>query len=234
MYVETGEGYRSPPVDYAGEICYNSAVNSKRKAEEMDTVLGIIGLILDFFRKSRVARIALVIAAIVLIDAIIIGTKTKQINAEAEARIAAAEQQYASQLALIQAQTQVAPTQTHTQSKVSAEAECLAKVVAGCATYSSENVQRAVAWCVLNRVDSVLYPDSIQEVCEQANQWQGYENAPLIDSICILCQNVIDTWAAGGVRDVPQGCLFLRMTEDGVELRTEFKGGNIWNVYNEK
>ena len=89
-----------------------------------------------------------------------------------------------------------------------------------------------MAWCVLNRVDSALYPDTIEEVCEQANQWQGYENAPLIDSICRVCQDVIDTWQSGGVRDIPRECVFLRMTEDGVELRTEFTGGNTWNVVN--
>lgn len=61
---------------------------------------------------------------------------------------------------------------------------------------------------------------------------QGYENAPLIDSICQVCQDVIDTWQSGGVRDIPRECVFLRMTEDGVELRTEFTGGNTWNVVN--
>ena len=57
-------------------------------------------------------------------------------------------------------------------------------------------------------------------------------NTPLIDSICRVCQDVIDTWQSGGTRDIPRECVFLRMTEDGVELRTEFTGGNTWNVVN--
>ena len=47
-----------------------------------------------------------------------------------------------------------------------------------------------------------------------------------------VCQDVIDTWQSGGVRDIPRECVFLRMMEDGVELRTEFTGGNTWNVVN--
>ena len=68
--------------------------------------------------------------------------------------------------------------------------------------------------------------------CIPIRSRQGYENTPLIDSICRVCQDVIDTWQSGGTRDIPRECVFLRMTEDGVELRTEFTGGNTWNVVN--
>ena len=86
--------------------------------------------------------------------------------------------------------------------------------------------------CAQPRGQRAVSRYEFKEVCEQANQWQGYENAPLIDSICQVCQDVIDTWQSGGVRDIPRECVFLRMTEDGVELRTEFTGGNTWNVVN--
>ena len=199
----------------------------------LDMILNVLAYIwygIKKIFKNPVSRDAAIVLLAVLISVLVINARTKSINEQAEQRIAAIEQRYQSELAAAQSQAAV-PAQAQ-QSQYSEDAEYLAKVVAGCATYYSENVQRAVAWCVLNRVDSALYPDTIKEVCEQANQWQGYENAPLIDSICQVCQDVIDTWQSGGVRDIPRECVFLRMTEDGVELRTEFTGGNTWNVVN--
>ena len=210
--------------------------NPQRRAELMqvlDMILNVLAYIwygIKKIFKNPVSRDAAIVLLAVLISVLVINARTKSINEQAEQRIAAIEQRYQSELAAAQSQAAV-PAQAQ-QSQYSEDAEYLAKVVAGCATYYSENVQRAVAWCVLNRVDSALYPDTIKEVCEQANQWQGYENAPLIDSICQVCQDVIDTWQSGGVRDIPRECVFLRMTEDGVELRTEFTGGNTWNVVN--
>ena len=199
----------------------------------LDKILDVLAYIWCWIKrifKNPVSRDAAIVLLAVLVSVIVISAKTKSINKQAEQRIAEIEQRYESELAAAQSQT---TDSTEQQSQYSADAEYIAKVVAGCATYYSENVQRAVAWCVLNRVDSALYPDTIKEVCEQANQWQGYEDAPLIDSICQVCQDVIDTWQSGGVRDIPRECVFLKMTEDGVELRTEFTGGNTWNVVND-
>ena len=199
----------------------------------LDMILDVLAYIwygIKRIFKNPVSRDAAIVLLSVLVSVLVINARTKSINEQAEQRIAAIEQRYQSELAAAQSQTADSAATSTQQSKYSADAEYIAKVVAGCATYYSENVQRAVAWCVLNRVDSALYPDTIKEVCEQANQWQGYENAPLIDSICRVCQDVIDTWQSGGTRDIPRECVFLRMTEDGVELRTEFTGGNTWNV----
>ena len=199
----------------------------------LDMILDVLAYIwygIKKIFKNPLSRDAAIVLLSVLVSVLVINARTKSINEQAEQRIAAIEQRYQSELAA--AQTAGSTTQSTQQSQYSADAEYIAKVVAGCATYYSENVQRAVAWCVLNRVDSALYPDTIEEVCEQANQWQGDENAPLIDSIGQVCQDVIDTWQSGGVRDIPRECVFLRMTEDGVELRTEFTGGNTWNVVN--
>lgn len=212
--------------------------NPQRRVELMqvlDMILDVLAYIwygIKRIFKNPVSRDAAIVLISVLVSVLVINARTKSINEQAEQRIAAIEQRYQSELAAAQSQTADSAATSTQQSKYSADAEYIAKVVAGCATYYSENVQRAVAWCVLNRVDSALYPDTIKEVCEQANQWQGYENAPLIDSICRVCQDVIDTWQSGGTRDIPRECVFLRMTEDGVELRTEFTGGNTWNVVN--
>ena len=160
----------------------------------LDMILDVLAYIwygIKKIFKNPLSRDAAIVLLSVLVSVLVINARTKSINEQAEQRIAAIEQRYQSELAA--AQTAGSTTQSTQQSQYSADAEYIAKVVAGCATYYSENVQRAVAWCVLNRVDSALYPDTVEEVCEQANQWQGYENAPLIDSICQVCQDVIDT-----------------------------------------
>ena len=199
----------------------------------LDKILDILLLLWDGLKRlfeNPISRKIIILLAIVLADIVFLNVKTKAINRQAEEKISAIEQRYAAELAAARAQTQ--SSSSTQQYQISEDSEYMAKVVAGCSTYYDENVQRAVAWCVLNRVDSALYPDTIKEVCEQANQWQCYENAAVIDSICELCQSVIDTWKSGGKRDVPQDCLFLRMTADGVELRTDFNGGNVWLVEN--
>ena len=199
----------------------------------LDKIMDILLLLWDGLKglfENPISRKIIILLAIVLADIVFLNVKTKAINRQAEEKISAIEQRYAAELAAARAQTQ--SSSSTQQYQISEDSEYMAKVVAGCSTYYDENVQRAVAWCVLNRVDSALYPDTIKEVCEQANQWQGYENAAVIDSICELCQSVIDTWKSGGKRDVPQDCLFLRMTADGVELRTDFNGGNVWLVEN--
>ena len=181
------------------------------------------------YLKSPFVLLVLFVLVVIVFDIIFIGAQTRKIQEEANAAVAQWKDYYAAQA---QAPATGNGGDVQTLPQVSEEAQYLAKVVAGCSTYYSEKVQRAVAWCVLNRVDSALYPETIIEVCQQANQWQGYDNAEVIDSISTLCQDVIDTWRAGGVREVPQDCLYFKMLEDGIELRTEFTGGNTWIIKN--
>ncbi len=114
------------------------------------------------------------------------------------------------------------------------DAEYIAKIIYGCALYRAETVQEAVAWCVLNRVDSPLYPDTIAEVATQAQQWQGYsENSPVVTALYDTAQSAIDAWHNGERRPIPQDCLWFVMTDDGIQLRTKFEqtsACNYWEV----
>ena len=55
-----------------------------------------------------------------------------------------------------------------------AEAELLARTVWGEARGCGTEQQAAVVWCVLNRVDSERFPDSIAAVVTQPSQFFGY------------------------------------------------------------
>ena len=53
--------------------------------------------------------------------------------------------------------------------------------------------QSAVVWVVLNRVDSDLFyfPDTIVEVCTQKNQFAYRKDAPVLDELCDIAEDVL-------------------------------------------
>lgn len=74
-------------------------------------------------------------------------------------------------------------------------AKYLANVAWGEARGCSVTEQAAVMWCVLNRVDSPVFPDSVKEVVTQPNQFDGYsENNPITSSLLGLANDVMTYW----------------------------------------
>lgn len=77
------------------------------------------------------------------------------------------------------------------------EATYIAKTIWGEARGCSKMEQAAVAWCILNRVDSDLpyIPNSIREVVTQKGQFHGYsKDFPVDDDIYDLAVDVIERW----------------------------------------
>ena len=72
----------------------------------------------------------------------------------------------------------------------------LAKVMCREARGCSVVEQSAVAWCVLNRVDSSdpYYPDTIEGVVTQPNQFAYYEDTPVTDHFVALATDVLIRW----------------------------------------
>ena len=77
------------------------------------------------------------------------------------------------------------------------EATYIAKTIWGEARGCSKMEQAAVAWCILNRVDSDLpyIPNNIREVVTQKGQFHGYsKDFPVDDDIYDLAVDVIERW----------------------------------------
>ena len=115
-----------------------------------------------------------------------------------------------------------------------ADCEAVARVLYGTALHHSEEAQKAVVWCIINRVESSLYPDSITEVCEQDSQWMGYspEN-PIIESLYEIADEVLSGWEQGGYRAISPDYLFLAWSRDEIVLKTTFTDGkntHYWRV----
>lgn len=92
---------------------------------------------------------------------------------------------------------------------------------------------KAEYWCAINRCESPLYPNTIEEVCSQPGQWMGYsEDNPVIDRYYDLAVEVLEAWENGGVRNLPADCLWFTWNgPESITFRTAFDGsGNDWRV----
>ena len=118
-----------------------------------------------------------------------------------------------------------------------AEVEAIAKTVYGEAMVTgSDKEMSAVVWCILNRVDSPVYPDSIIEVITQHKQLHGYhEENPMDAGIEALVLDVLGRWEAEKQgqenvgRTLPAEYLFFWGDGWHNYFTTEFQGGDEWD-----
>ena len=116
------------------------------------------------------------------------------------------------------------------------DADLITKTVWGEARGCNATQQAAVAWCILNRVDSAAFPDSIQAVVTQKYQFAGYcSDNPVELDILALVYDVLARWSMepefnGSVgRVLPENYLFF--TGNGIEnafTETLF-GRTVWD-----
>ena len=81
----------------------------------------------------------------------------------------------------------------------------LCKVTYGEAGSLSKTQQAAVVWCILNRVDSVAYPNTIAKVITQKSQFYGYrESNPINETTKSVVLDVLNRWVRekNGATDV--------------------------------
>lgn len=115
--------------------------------------------------------------------------------------------------------------------QIEVEAEWVARVLQGMNDNTAEG-KRSICWCIFNRVDSALYPATVEGVCNQASQWVGYSDKNTItqENYNIAYEQVLK-WHSGGVRPMRPDFLFLSWSSDDIVLRTQFtdgKGCHYW------
>lgn len=118
-----------------------------------------------------------------------------------------------------------------------AEVEAIAKTVYGEAMVTgSDEEMSAVVWCILNRVDSQIYPDSIIGVITQYKQFHGYhEDNPVDAGIETLVLDVLGRWEAEKQgqenvgRTLPTEYLFFWGDGWHNHFTTKFQGGDEWD-----
>lgn len=111
------------------------------------------------------------------------------------------------------------------QAAMSAEAGWIAKVLYGMKDNSVRDL-RTATWCILNRVDSAWYPDSVQGVCEQKQQWMGYSaDNPVLTDLKDLAMGELEQWYEGE-RPVGAEFVYLYWTPQKVTLRDQWQDGS--------
>ena len=104
------------------------------------------------------------------------------------------------------------------------EAEYIAKLLYGQARYNSPEAQKAIAWLIINRVESPYYPNSVQEVVEQPSQWMGYNDNNIIeDRLYEVALTAVNDWHNGAHRPFSADFLYMVWTSDEITLRTTFE-----------
>lgn len=114
------------------------------------------------------------------------------------------------------------------------EAECIAKVLYGTARNHSSDGQRAVIWCILNRVEHTSYPDTVIEVCEQPQQWMGYdESNPVIEELYDISLETLKSWYNQEHRPMSADYIFMSWSSNEIVLRDTFEekpGTHYWRI----
>lgn len=176
---------------------------------------------LAFFLKRSTQTHALAFLLGVAVGVVTLRATTQQQELSAHEPVAAAA-----------AETVVQPTGTVHQTDY--DAECVARVLYGIRGYElSDNAKTAVIEVIENRVADTACEfravNSIVDVCEQPNQWQGYvSGGSYLKEDYELAQKVL--YDDSNARSIPEGCFFLVVNTGEVIARTEWDGGNEWSV----
>ena len=107
----------------------------------------------------------------------------------------------------------------------------VAKTIHGEAGICDEMQKAAVAWCICNRVDCADFPNTIEEVVTQPNQFKGYseEKEPTEDEYRIA-EEVLTKWMNGSEdRVLPKRFLFFHSNKKGKNIfTTNHLKGETW------
>lgn len=91
--------------------------------------------------------------------------------------------------------------------------------------YSLTPEAKALAcWVVLNRMESSEYPDSIEDVLLQPEQFCEFsDKEEPTEANFIIATNQLSRYHNGDIRPVPSTAVFITVSNNGVELRDNFK-----------
>ena len=91
--------------------------------------------------------------------------------------------------------------------------------------YSLTPEAKALAcWVVLNRMESSEYPDNIEEVLLQPEQFCEFsDKEEPTETNFIIATNQLSRYYNGDIRPVPSTAVFITVSNNGVELRDNFK-----------
>ena len=109
------------------------------------------------------------------------------------------------------------------------EVTALAQTLYGECRGCSELQQRAVCWCVFNRVDDSRFPNDILSVVSAPAQLQGYSpNNPVWDSLYEVAYSCLVDWHNGENRPFSKDYCFFYGDGSRNHFTTRYGGGEEW------
>ena len=112
------------------------------------------------------------------------------------------------------------------------DVEMVAKTISGEAPGCTVTQKAAVAWCILNRVDSEDFPNTIEEVVTQYKQFQGYRetNRPTREELDLAFDIILDWMNGSENRILPKRFLFFHSSKKGYNIfTTDHLKGEVWS-----
>ena len=104
------------------------------------------------------------------------------------------------------------------------EKECMAIILDIYAKDADENCKTAILDLIMNRVSCLDFPNSIIGVCEQKNQWSGYDKSkiPSKDSYKFVEKYLSNTDKIRNMQ-IERNMYFLRIANNGIYFRSNLQ-----------
>lgn len=117
------------------------------------------------------------------------------------------------------------------EAQLDSEAQALAKVLYGVKDNSTDDL-RTYCWCVLNRVDSPDYPETLEEVIDQPQQWMRYSpDNQVLESLYQIARAELDAWHKDSRRPVSSEFVFMNWTPSRIVLRDRWETDGFTNYW---
>jgi hypothetical protein len=184
-------------------------------------------------------RVLAYILAIVLLITVPICIQTFRLNARHDEELAQIVANYEDRIIQLQQEHEaeiLALNREHEYggniSEIEREAEHISKVVYGMGRNHSVNDQKAIVWCILNRVESAGFPSTITEVCQQPQQWIGYsDDNPVLTEIYDMVLSILKDWHNNSHRPMDKSYVYLSWSSDEILLRNTFEVTKATHYY---
>lgn len=107
------------------------------------------------------------------------------------------------------------------------DAKLMATIVDAVAPESDDNCKIAVMDCILNRVRTRGFPNSIEEVCTQKNQWTGYTSeSSFSESTYKLVTEYLKNLNELRISSIDRNMTYMRVATKGLYFRTGLEAEN--------
>ena len=110
--------------------------------------------------------------------------------------------------------------------QLNAEAESLAQILYGVKDNDKDDL-RTLCWCVFNRVDNPAFPNTLEDVISQPQQWMRYDaENPVLEDLYQIAREQLEAWRSDAHRPCSSDYVFMSWTPSDICLRDAWREGS--------